>query len=339
MNDCVFTQANLVFTGRLRDNKDKGLDVSTPRIALEKEDMEKLFNEYFPKAAADKIDTEVLLHKIFFDIMYYTGRRGKEGLRNLNKESFIVKTAPDGKQFIEITFNEKSKKNQGDSLSSAANALHNDHHVITSIPNSPLCPVDSFNKYINLLNAQNKAFFQKPNNAHTAYTKEVIGKNTLGDMMKIISEAANLSKIYTNHQIRKTTATGMRRSGFSLEQIANVTKHNNLDSLKHYVDAPTLEEKESYNEGLFNYGKNVKKTPLKRQDLNKEAPTVTKKKKVAEIHNAVALQEDPDPEEDLPVESNKQVNQNVVTNQLRQAANLFQNATFSNCNFTFSMPQ
>ena len=142
MNDRVFTQANLEFTGRLRGNKDKGLDVLTPRITLEKEDLEKLFNEYFPKAAADNLDTEVLLHKIFFDIMYYTGRRGKEGLRNLKKESFIVKTAPDGKQFIEITFNEKSKKNQGDSLSAAANTLHKDHHVITSFPNSPLCPVD-----------------------------------------------------------------------------------------------------------------------------------------------------------------------------------------------------
>ena len=29
----------------------------------------------------------------------------------------------------------------------------------------------------------------------------------------------------------------------------------------------------------------------------------------------------------------------VVNNQLRQAPNLFQNATFSNCNFNFTLPK
>ena len=77
MNDRIFTQANLVLTGRMRDNKDKGLDTTTPHIALEKEDLEKLFTEYFPKTVSDTINAEVLLHKVFFDIIDYTGRRGK----------------------------------------------------------------------------------------------------------------------------------------------------------------------------------------------------------------------------------------------------------------------
>ena len=72
--------------------------------------------------------------------------------------------------------------------------------------------------------------------------------------MKEISIEANLSRTYTDHQIHKTRVTGMKRRGFTLEQIASVTKHKDLDSLKHYVDAPTLSEKQSYNEGLFNYG-------------------------------------------------------------------------------------
>ena len=36
MNDRDFLQANLVFTGRLRDNKEKGLYTSAPRTAIEK---------------------------------------------------------------------------------------------------------------------------------------------------------------------------------------------------------------------------------------------------------------------------------------------------------------
>ena len=56
-------------------------------------------------------NTEILLHKVFFDVMYYTERRGKEGLRELKKSSFDVKTGPDGTDYIQINFNEKTKKN------------------------------------------------------------------------------------------------------------------------------------------------------------------------------------------------------------------------------------
>ena len=70
--------------------------------------------------------------------------------------------------------------------------------------------------YLDLLNPDSTAFFQYPNKKKNGFTKEVVGKNTLGTMIKDISEKAHLSKIYTNHQIRKTTATGMHQSGFTL---------------------------------------------------------------------------------------------------------------------------
>ena len=49
--------------------------------------------------------------------MYYIGCRGKEGLKKLSKRSFEVKKTPNGEEFIEITFNEKTKKSQVHSLS------------------------------------------------------------------------------------------------------------------------------------------------------------------------------------------------------------------------------
>ena len=137
-------------------------------------------------------------------------------------------------------------------MSAKSNMLHNDHHIITEIKNSSLCPVSSFKMYLDLLNPDSTAFFQYPNKKKTGFTKEVIRKNPLGDMMKEISKEAKLSRTYTNHQIRRTTVTGMKRSGFTLEQISHVTKHKNLDSPKHFADAPTFTEKKSYNDGLFN---------------------------------------------------------------------------------------
>ena len=77
----------------------------------------------------------------------------------------------------------------------------------------------------------------------------------LSEMMKIISKDAHLSKIYTNHCIRKTTVTALKRQGFDLNEIQNVTKHKNLELLKHYLDSPTHEDKEKYVNALHNYRK------------------------------------------------------------------------------------
>ena len=248
MQDQEFMQANKVFTGRMRDNKEKGLDVSQPREAIDQQDMEKLFNEYF-KIGIQNGNTQVLLHKVFFDVIYYTGRRGKEGLRELTKYSIDIKVGPDEKEFIQINFNEKTKKNQGNSTSTSATSLHNNHHIISAI-DGPLCPVTSFKTYMSLLHDKQDAFFQYPAKDLKMFTMMCVSKNSLGSMTSEISKKASLSKIYTNHQIRKTTATAMKRSEYDLNSISHVTTHKNLDSLKHYLDVPSHSEKHGYNEAL-----------------------------------------------------------------------------------------
>ena len=166
-------------------------------------------------------------------------------------------------------------------------------------------------------------------------------------MMKEISKNAELSREYTNHQIRKTTATGMRKTGFTFEQIAHVTKHKNLDSLKHYVDGPSLTDKENYNDGLFRYAQ--PNQPNTSKNSEQEKPPQKKKKiqqeeEDIELNNTqVAVLKEKNnenkvtgQEQEVDVHSNVH---SVVTNSLRQAPNLFQNASFSNCNFTFTIPQ
>ena len=363
MNDRPFLQANKVFSGRLRDNKERGLDTSQPRQPIDQHDMEKLFREYFTPGI-EKIDTQVLVHKIFFDVVYYTGRRAKEGLRELSKNSFEVKVGSDNKEYIEITFNEKTKKNQGDDTSTSKRALHNNHHIISAQDNV-LCPVKSFKTYMALLHKDCSAFFQYPSKDRNSYQNACIGKNPLGDMMKQISKYAKLSQVYTNHQIRKTTATALYRSGFGLKEITHVTKHKNIDSLKHYVGGPTYEDKKSYNDALLKYAENSndsQDTAFKRkidegEDLTRKR-IVTEKTVVAPI-TYKTKESTPDFHENVPEdrclvpmypsenesqeEKETQIipasNQQSVVNQLRQGSHLFQNASFANCNFTFQMPK
>ena len=162
MKNDTFQNANLIFKGKIRENKKKGLDTSQPKTDIAQDDVKKLNEEYFKPGLANG-NTEVLLHKVFFDIMFHTGRRGKEGLRALSKKSFQVKTAADGKEFIKITFNEVTKKNQGDQNSSGLATLHNNHAIINEQKTSELCPVNTFKHYLANLNEKCDAFFQHPN--------------------------------------------------------------------------------------------------------------------------------------------------------------------------------
>ena len=351
----VNSSKQTVFTGRLRDNKEKGIDKSTRRLAIDAQDMEKLFKNYFMQAVTGT-NTKVLLHKVFFDIVYYTGRRGKEGLRDLNKNSFAIKKGTDGLDYIELTFNEKTKRNQGHKNSSAQSALHNDHHIISEQPDDILCPVRSFKKYMALLHDDTDVFFQYPSK-NDKYDRKPIGKNTLATMMKEISEDAGLSRIYMNHCKRKTTATGLKRQGFELHEIQNVTKHKNLDSLKHHISGPTYQEKQNYNQALLKYGqneinkdetcqnkrhkktKNVPKQQTPQPAMDAQTPIMPEKPDISPENCLIPMlsdQEDTNDENLVPAVTTQQSN---VVNQMRQASHMFQNASFTNCNFTFQMPK
>ena len=132
----------------------------------------------------------------------------------------------------------------------------------------------------------------------------------------------------------------MRDSSFSLQQIANVTKHKNLDSLKHYLSGPSMEEKQSNNEGLYNYGKKEKEKTAPKRKINKSEDEPQVKNSTINEENIydspqshenreIAVRPDGIPQSQTGIDITRMVN-----NQLRQAPNLFQNATFSNCNFT-----
>ena len=341
----------------MHDNKEKGLDVSKARAAIEQNDLQKLFNVYFLEGL-NKGDTEVLLHKIFFDIIYYTGRRGKEGLRNLRKSSFQLKVGADNVEYIEMTFNEKTKKNQGDSNSASLNALHNDRNII-SAQVGDLCPVKSYKTYVSLLHPDVGAFFQYPNDSKTGFTAKVVGKNTLGTMMSDISTKANLSKKLYQSWYKKTTVTTMKRSGFSLQQIANVTKHKNLESLKHYISAPTHEEKETYVNALHKYGTKRNVCPLAPKEANQEplqkqpkqdamAPIVpitpnngTIDQNIPPENCVIPMYPDDSDSNASSIPTPKQQNnlQNILNNQMRHSSHMFQNATFQNCQFSFNLPK
>ena len=66
----------------------------------------------------------------------------------------------------------------------------------------------------------------------TGYTGQPIGKNTLCNMMKRLSNKAHLSRQYTNHSVRATCVTKLSEKGVPENIIMATSGHKSVESLK-----------------------------------------------------------------------------------------------------------
>jgi hypothetical protein len=122
------------------------------------------------------------------------------------------------------------------------------------LPGNPKCPVSTFLKYREKLNADCTCFWQKPKPSVVAedvcwYYNAPLGKNTLGNKMKCISLSAGLSPVYTNHCLRATSVTILDNAGFAARDIMTVSGHHAESSIKNY--ARTSEEKKKRMSGAL----------------------------------------------------------------------------------------
>ena len=112
-------------------------------------------------------------------------------------------------------------------------------------------PNDGYNAlrlYLEKLNPECSAFFQYPKRSWKRpqegvwFENRCLGVNKLGDMMKILSKAANLSKIYTNHSVRATAITLWSDAGLSNRHIMSLSGHRNENSLRSYNTRPSSQQ-------------------------------------------------------------------------------------------------
>ena len=189
---------------------------------------------------------------MYFDIAFFLRKHGNEGPRKLTKNSFDLKLTSEGKEYWELNYNESTKKSQGDDYNEM-----NEQATLLAQLGKCRCPVNSFKLYISKL-TKLECFFQAPNPYYNKpsdcwYKASPVGKNMIGKFLKQICENSGLTRIYSNHCIRGTTATAMHKSGYSLHDIPQITKHKNLESLKCYLEKHTIEDMENYSDSLLMY--------------------------------------------------------------------------------------
>ena len=110
--------------------------------------------------------------------------------------------------------------------------------IMPEVPNSPMCPVSSYLKYLSKLHPRCEYLWQQVKNdvqdQDVWYKPLKIGKNPLASFMSRVSHSADLSQLYTNHSIRVTGTTLLGRYDFSDKQIMSVSGHRSVNSLSVY---------------------------------------------------------------------------------------------------------
>jgi hypothetical protein len=251
IQDRDYAPANQVFTAVLKELRRQGLDTTKHKAVIEHNDIEKMYKS----GTLSNTNPRALQRKVFFELSLHFARRGREGLRSLTKDTFVIKVDATGNKYITQSYNEKEKNHQG-----ISNRETEKNASMYAQPKDPeRCPVKSYELYLSKLNPKCEALFQKPKKnfklSHIWYDNVPLGHNTLGDMMKCISIDAQLSQTYTNHCIRATTSTALHQAGITTERITAVTGHKNNDSLKHYISGPSQQQKHETSNILHSYGK------------------------------------------------------------------------------------
>ena len=244
-----FKSSRDVYMAVLSDMKHKGVGAVAHNPPISQVDLVKLYSD---KHTFNTMTPAGLQNKVWFEIMFYLCRRGKENLRGMTKETFAVSTDSSGRKFI------FSKRDEADQ-----NHIHSvmpddtvDQARIYEIPGSSMCPVLSFEKYISKICPENEDLWQRPVNNFTDqvdnwYVQNApLGKNHLSSMMTKISKLAKLNTNYTNHSVRTTCITLLDDAGFEARHIMGTTGHRSETSIRTHLQRLSDNKKREISETL-----------------------------------------------------------------------------------------
>ena len=233
ISDGEFSKSNQIFEAAIVELKRQGFGRVDHHSPISKEDLEKIQSSYNPSSP----DPKSLQQVVWFNIMFHLIRRGRENLRLLTKESFAVQVDAAGKKFVYQVVDELDKNHR-------ANDQPDDspgEGRMYERPESPYCPVKTFELYISKLNPALSCLWQRPratdNFSHSDevwYCNVPLGKNALGTFMSSISKELKLSQKYTNHCIRATAVSLLDECNFEARHIMRVSGHKSESSIRSY---------------------------------------------------------------------------------------------------------
>lgn len=187
----------------------------------------------------DRASPTTLLHEVYFVLIYFFGQRGREWFRGLDSDSLVFEDNADCGTLVRLRTG--LQKNLGRELN--AGAMSDNREAVIKATGTTQCPVQALRLYLEKrrealgdAETEGSPLLLTPKKSSAAggpwYTKQPVGVNTVGGMMKTISTKAALSKIYTPHNIRPTVVADLHQAGFRLEQICKITGHKEAKTVQ-----------------------------------------------------------------------------------------------------------
>ena len=121
---------------------------------ISKEDLEKIQSCYNPSSP----DPKSLQQVVWFNLMFHLIRRGRENLRLLTKQTFAVQADATGKKYVYQALDELDKNHRGKDQPDDSPG----EGRMYERPNSPYCPVKTFELYLSKLNPSLSCLWQRP---------------------------------------------------------------------------------------------------------------------------------------------------------------------------------
>ena len=156
--------------------------------------------------------------------------------------------------------------------------IKKDRKVVWVFPSENVnrCPVRLVDKYMSLCpdgGKNKKANFylrslEKTNPAQW-YSVQPIGKNTLNKVVKNLLKSANLDGYFTNHSLRRTSATRMFQAGIDGKIVREVIGHVS-DAINKYQETSAVQRQEVSK--VLNDGKNGSKSEESKQKTDMKPP-------------------------------------------------------------------
>ena len=230
-----FGRSNTVFNAQKASMKKQGLGKVEHHQSISEVDMRLLYSS----GVFDIEQPLGLLRKVFFEILLHLCRRGQENIRDLTPKDFTLIKNKDGTESVIKTSDELDKNHRDD---------HGQDDGVMKATGQKHCPVASFKLYVQRRNPKQTALFQRPKASPSHfgpwYDNAPVGVKMLETMMKMISKAAKLNMLYTNHCVRATCITILDQAGYQARHIMSVSGHNSEASIRSYSRTSTEKRQE-----------------------------------------------------------------------------------------------
>ena len=188
------------------------------------------------KGQLGDFNARVLTNINFKNLSEQLGFRGRQEHYDSYVEDFVVRPQQDGSEAVE--FREGPTKTRSGGLRIRRRSTP---QLMFSTDGSDKDPVRLFKLWLSKRPEGMKdngplylSIINRPKSSEVWYTKVRMGQNTIGNIVKSMASCLNTNKKLTNHSMRKTLVSKLKKSGQARNVICEITGHSRESSLDDY---------------------------------------------------------------------------------------------------------